>query len=126
MIALLTCVYEKVIYITFWSVGNWRYWKYWQFLWWLVSSTRNSWFTSDKQGTLTLSFCVIKPIYEQFFDWNCCVDTGSEDKMWKSVLNSFFHWKNEDISFGDMKYTHFLANSGYFRSFSSPWEECFD
>ena len=43
-----------------------------------------------KQGTLTLFFCVVKPLYEQFFDWNCCVDIGSEGKIWKSVQNSFF------------------------------------
>ena len=55
-----------------------------------VSSARSSWFTGDKQGTLNLFFCVVKPLYEHFFDWNCCVDIGSEGKIWKSVQNSFF------------------------------------
>ena len=53
-----------------------------------VSSARSSWFTGDKQGTLNLFFCVVKPLYEHFFDWNCCVDIGSEGKIWKSVQNS--------------------------------------
>ena len=55
---------------------------------WVVRAW-SSWFTSElKQGTLTLFFCVVKPLYEQFFDWNCCVDIGSEGKIWKSVQNS--------------------------------------
>ena len=45
-----------------------------------VSRTRSSWFTGDKQGILTLFFCVVKPLYEQFFDWNRSVDIGSEGK----------------------------------------------
>ena len=48
-----------------------------------VSSTRSSWFTSEKQGILTFFFCVVKPLYEQFFDWNRCI--GSEGKTRKSV-----------------------------------------
>ena len=43
-----------------------------------------------QQGPLTLFFCVVKPLYEQFFDWNCCVDIGSEGKIWKSVQNTAF------------------------------------
>ena len=62
-----------------------------------VSGAQSSWFTGDKQGTLTLFFCVVKPLYKQFFDWNCCVDIGSEGKIWKLVQNSlltpFFTWK---------------------------------
>ena len=68
---------------------------------------------ADKQGTLTLFFCVVKPLYKQFFDWNQFLDIGSEGKIWKSVQNSFFHWKNEDKSLGNVKYTLFLANSGH-------------
>ena len=61
-----------------------------------MSSPRSSWFTVDKQGILTLFFYVVKPLYEQFFDWNRCVDIGSERKTWKSVQNSFFDWRKED------------------------------
>ena len=32
-------------------------------------------------------------------------------------FNSLLHWKNEDKSFGDVKYTIFLANSGHFLAF---------
>ena len=73
----------------------------------------------DKQGTLTLSFCVVKPLYEQFFDWNYCVDIGSEGKIWNSEqpFNSLFHWKNENKSLGDVKYTIFLGKSGHFWAF---------
>ena len=53
-----------------------------------MSSARSSWFTGDKQGTLTLFFCVVIPLYDQFFDWNCCVDIASEGKVWKSVQKS--------------------------------------
>ena len=49
-------------------------------------------------------FCVVKPLYEQFFEWNFCVDIGSEGKILKSVQNSFFYCKNEDKSLGDVKY----------------------
>ena len=35
-----------------------------------VTSARSSWFTDGKQGTLTLFSCLVKPLYEQFFDWN--------------------------------------------------------
>ena len=45
-----------------------------------VNSTRSSWFAADKQGILTLFLCVVKPLYEQFFDWSYCVDIGSEEK----------------------------------------------
>ena len=41
--------------------------------------------------------------YEQFFDLNCFADIGSKGKIWKSVQNSLFHWKNEDKSFGYVK-----------------------
>ena len=75
-----------------------------------VSSAWSSWFISDKQWTLNLFFCVAKPLYGQFFDWNCCVDIGSEGKIWKSVQNSlfskFFNWKNEDKSLGNVKFTY--------------------
>ena len=54
-----------------------------------VSSARSSWFSGDKQGTLTLFFSVVKPVYEQFFVWNCCVNLGFEGKIWKLVQNSF-------------------------------------
>ena len=43
-----------------------------------VSST---WFTGDKQGTLTLFFCVIKPLYGQFFDWKSRVDIVFEGEI---------------------------------------------
>ena len=56
-----------------------------------VGSTWSSWFTGDKQGILPLFFCVSKLLYQQFFDWNRCVDIGFEGKTWKSVHNSFFH-----------------------------------
>ena len=46
---------------------------------------------ANKELSLTLFFCVVKPLYEQFFDWNCCVDISSEGKIWKSVQNSLFH-----------------------------------
>ena len=46
---------------------------------------------SDKQGTLTLFFCVVKPLYEQFFDWNYHVDISSDGKIWKAVQNSLSH-----------------------------------
>ena len=75
-----------------------------------VSSAWSSWFISDKQWTLNLFFCVAKPLYGQFFDWNCCVDIGSEGKIWKSVQNSLFsklfNWKNEDKSLGNVKFTY--------------------
>ena len=62
-----------------------------------VSSAHSSWFTGEKQGILTFFFFVVEPLYEQFFDWNCCVDMGSEGKIWKSFQNSlltlFFTWK---------------------------------
>ena len=62
-----------------------------------VSGAQSRWFTGDKQGTLTLFFRVVKPLYKQFFDWNYCVDIGSEGKTWKLVQNSlltpFFTWK---------------------------------
>ena len=80
---------------------------------------QSSWFTGDKQGILTLFFCVVKPLYGQLFNWNCCVDIGSEGKIWKSIQNSIFHWKNEDKSFMEVKYTIFLT-VGIFRPFSSP------
>ena len=38
-------------------------------------------------------------------------------------FNSLFHWKNEDKSFADMKYTIFWQTMDIFRPFSSPWEE---
>ena len=78
-----------------------------------VSSAWSSWFTGDKQETSTLVFCVVKPLYGQIFNCNCRVDIGSEAKMWKSVQNSIFHWKNEVKSFGDIKYIIFLANNGH-------------
>ena len=75
-----------------------------------VSSSWSSWFISDKQWTLNFFFCVAKPFYGQFFDWNCCVDIGSEGKIWKSVQNSLFsklfNWKNEDKSLGNVKFTY--------------------
>ena len=92
-----------------------------------VRTAQSSWFSGDKQGTSTLFFCVIKPLYGQFFDWNCCVDIDSEGKIWKSVqpFNSLFQWKNEYKSFGDVKYTIFLANSGRFQAFSKSLERMF-
>ena len=33
-----------------------------------MNSSWSSRFTSDKQRILTLFFCVVKPLYEQFFD----------------------------------------------------------
>ena len=85
-----------------------------------VSSTQYSWFTGDKQGTLTLLLCVVKPLYEQFFDWNCCVDIGSGGKYENQFRAAFFHWKNEDKSLGNLKYTIFLANWTFLGLFQVP------
>ena len=43
---------------------------------------------ADKQGTLTLFFCVVKPLYKQFFDCSFCVDMGS-----KGFRTAYFTWK---------------------------------
>ena len=94
-----------------------------------VSSARSSWFTSDKQGTLTLFFCVVKHRYKKIFDWNCCVDIGSEGKIWKSVQNSlltaFFteKMKINHLETGNIPFSWQTVDS--FRPFSSPWEDFF-
>ena len=90
-----------------------------------VSSTRSSWFTGDKQGTLILFFCVVKPLCEQFFDWNCCVDTGSEGKIWKSVQNSlltgFFTGKMKINCLETWNIPFSWQQVDIFRSFLGPW-----
>ena len=95
---------------------------------WVVRAW-SSWFTSElKQGTLTLFFCVVKPLYEQFFDWNC-VNIGSEGKIWKSVQNSlltaFFteKMKINHLDTGNIPFSWQTVDS--FRPFSSPWEDFF-
>ena len=83
-----------------------------------------------KQGTLTLFFCVVKPLYEQFFGWNCWVDIGSEGKIWKSVQNSlltaFFTGKMKINHLGTWNIPFSWQTVGIFRPFASPWEEHFD
>ena len=80
----------------------------------------SSWFTIDKQGILTLFFCVVKPLCEHFFDWNCCVDIGSERKIWKSLQNSFFHGKMVKNNLAAWNIPFFWKTVGIFRPFSSP------
>ena len=84
-----------------------------------MSHARRNWFTVDKQGTSILFFSVVKPLFDQFFDWNCCLDIGSKGKIWKSVQNSLFHWKREDNLLGDVKYpflNKYLTFLGLFQS----------
>ena len=101
------------------------------FFWdYYVSSTRSSWFTGDKQETLTLFFCVVKPLYEQCFDWNCCVDIGSEGKIWKwvqnNLLTAFFFRKMKKNHLKTWNIPFVLQTVDIFRPFSSTWEECFN
>ena len=95
-----------------------------------VSSARSSWFTGDKQGTLILFFCVVKPLCEQFFDWNCCVDTGSEGKIWKSVQNSlltgFFTGKMKINRLETWNIPFSWQTVDIFRPFLGSGGECFD
>ena len=68
--------------------------KYWQLCWWVVSTACTSWFTGDFQLRIsTLFSCVFKPLYEQFFDWNCCVDIDSKGKIWDHFKTAYFPGK---------------------------------
>ena len=95
-----------------------------------VGSARSSWFTCDKQGTLTLFFCVVKRLYKQFLiEIVVYIHIGSGAKIRKSVQNRLL----TAFSTGKIKINHlgtwnipiYWQTVDIFRPFSSPWEECF-
>ena len=63
---LLACVYEKVILLLsqLETGGSENIDSFADGLWAAHGA-------ADLQGTLFLFFCIVKPLYEQFFDWNC-------------------------------------------------------
>ena len=66
-----------------------------EFLWWLVCECHMAQLI-DKQGTLTLFFCIVKPLHEQFFDWKYCIDIcteGEKKSVQNGLLTAFFTGK---------------------------------
>ena len=71
-----------------------------EFLCWLVCEYPTEQLIYQWQ-TRNFNF-VVKPLYEQFFDWNCCVIKGSKGKIGKSVQNSLL----TAFFIGKMKINH--------------------